>query len=99
MGGGGFIKHASDTNQRDRSQKMERRSRYEKSHPDNTILKNAITKLDFSHLTAEQIEAERKKIRENYQKHKRRNMVIFIVSLAIALLLLLILYSRLAIIM
>lgn len=85
MGGGGFMKHASDTNRQDRAQKIARRNNYEKSHPENTILKNNSTKLDFSHLTSEQIDTERKRIKENFQKQTRKNNVIYILAFTIVM--------------
>lgn len=65
MGGGGFMQHASDTNRKDRAQKAARREKFNGNHSEKaTLTDDHGTKLEFPHLTQEQIAQERKRIKE-----------------------------------
>jgi hypothetical protein len=79
MAGGGFMKHASDTNRQDKNQKLKRRANYEKNHPDKSILNNQREKIEFIHLTDEQINIERERIRIHFESIKRRNQKMILV--------------------
>jgi hypothetical protein len=84
MGGGGFMQHASDTNRKDRSQKAARRETFNGNYSDKTNLgEKHSTKLDFSHLTQEQITKERNRIQQVFFKRRKKNLAVIIVVLSI----------------
>ena len=84
MGGGGFMQHASDTNRKDRSQKTARREKFNGNHGDKSTLdEDHTTKLDFSHLSQEQIAEERNRIQEAFSSRRRKNLIVFVVSFPI----------------
>ena len=84
MGGGGFMKHASDTNRKDRAQKAARRETFNGNYSAKSNLgEKHTTKLDFSHLTQEQITEERNRIQNVFYKRRKKNLVGIIVVLAI----------------
>ena len=84
MGGGGFMKHASDTNRKDRAQKAARREKFNGNHSDKATLgEKHSTELDFSHLTQDQIVEERNRIQEVFAKRRMKNLKIYVVSLLI----------------
>lgn len=86
MGGGGFMQHASDTNRKDRAQRAARREKFNGNHSDKTILnENHSTKLDFSHLTSDQIALERKRIAEKFRKRKRNQLIAVISAVSIVI--------------
>jgi len=84
MGGGGFMQHASDTNRKDMAQKVARREKFNGNHSDKTTLdgKRGI-KLDFSHLTQDQISKERIRIKTEFKQRKKRNFRNLIICLAL----------------
>lgn len=84
MGGGGFMQHASDTNRKDRAQKAARREKFNGNHSDKaTFSEKHSTKLDFSHLTQEEITKERNRIQKMFAKRRTKNLIIYVFSLFI----------------
>lgn len=84
MGGGGFMQHASDTNRKDRSQKAARRETFNGNHSDKTLLgHNQSTKLDFSHLSQEQIDQERLRIKRLSAKRRKARIITYSIALTI----------------
>lgn len=94
MGGGGFMQHASDTNRKDRAQKAARREKFSGNHSDKTLLNDSSSsKLDFSHLTKEQIATERLRLKEMFSKRKRRSFTLGIVLFSLVTLLIILAYT------
>jgi len=95
MGGGGFMQHASDTNRKDRAQKAARRDKFSGNHSDKATLNDTrATKLDFSHLTPEQIAQEREEIAKRQTQRRKKNTVLFVISIAVTFALIIWLYFR-----
>lgn len=77
------MKHASDTNRKDRAQREARRETFKGNHSDKSRLKNdAGGKVDFSHLSEEDITAERKRIADKYRARKK-NVWTFVIMLLV----------------
>jgi len=92
MGGEGSMQHGVTTNKYHRAQQQDRHERHFNIHAENFDSRKQIVKLDFSHLTPQQIETERQRIKVVYAKRKRKDLltVIIIVSIIIILSLILI---------
>jgi len=86
MGGGGFMKHASDTNNRDKALTASRRSQFKGANRKTASYnENNITELDFSSLSPAQIKVERQKISQNFIVKKRRKQRVYLIATTIAL--------------
>ncbi|GAB5418406.1 MAG: hypothetical protein Crog4KO_14900 [Crocinitomicaceae bacterium] len=87
MAGGGFMKHASDTNRKDKAQKMARREKFNGNHSDKTTMGESHSNtFDFSHISEEQTILERKRIQVQYSKRRKQNMlVLIVVSILVAI--------------
>lgn len=73
------MQHASDTNRKDRAQKEARRETFNGNHSDKSTLgKKQTTKLDFSHLSEEQIAAERARIQSATKQRKQQTTGVLI---------------------
>ncbi len=94
MGGGGFMQHASDTNRKDRAQRTARRAKFQGNHSDKTLLDTDVSqKIDFSHLTREQIEQERKRIDHFFRAQRRKSFLIGTLAIAVVIVLFTFLYQ------
>jgi len=86
MGGGGFMKHASDTNRKDRAQRASRRKKFNGNHSAKSVLdNNKSTKLSFDNLTDEQITKERTRLKSVFKSDAKRKRRILIISSIITL--------------
>ncbi|NQZ36848.1 MAG: hypothetical protein HRT58_14355 [Crocinitomicaceae bacterium] len=95
MGGGGFMQHASNTNRQDRAQRSARREKFNGNHSEKTTMSSENSpKLDFSHLSQDQILEERKRIRKVFIKRRKKNGAIFFFALALVITVAAIVYSK-----
>lgn len=95
MGGGGFMQHASDTNRQDRAQRSARREKFNGNHSEKTTMSSENSpKLDFSHLSQDQILEERKRIRKVFVKRRKKNGVILFFALAFVIIAATLAYSK-----
>lgn len=84
MAGGGFMKHAQDTNGRDRAQKRARRETFNGNHSEKMVLGDAKRNtMQFGGLTDDQIAAERNRIAERSKRRKRLRAISLLVSLIV----------------
>lgn len=92
MGGEGSMQHAVTTNKNHRAQQLDRHERHFNINAEIFGTGKQIIKLDFSHLTAQQIETERQRIKVVFAKRKRKDLltVYIIVPVIIVLTLILI---------
>ena len=75
------MKHASDTNRQDRAQKLARREKHSSNQGDRLAFqKTRRSAVDFSHLTEEEISAERARIAYTYKKAHRRTRIFALIS-------------------
>lgn len=78
MGGGGFMNHASDTNRKNKAQKIARREKFNGNFSEKSSMNNSCgQKLDFSHLSDDDISKERNRIATNHEL--RRNKIFKVV--------------------
>lgn len=79
MGGGGVMQHAVDTNKAHKAQKQHRRSRFNGNHSSETLLNsNQRTRLDFSHLSEEEILVYRRKLALKLKRRKILEIVMYV---------------------
>ena len=78
MGGGGFMQHAANTNSSDKNQKASRRKKFKGNQSDKTSNSDKY-KIDFSHLTEDEIEEERKRISTAHKKDRKKRIILYLI--------------------
>lgn len=87
MIGGGFMKHASDTNKSDRNQKNVRKFKHERVKHEVFNKSNSNEKLYLNNIPEEKVKLERELLKEKFRIQKKENWIIFF-SLIVMLILL-----------
>lgn len=93
MGGGGFMQDANNVMKRNSSQKTSGKPKFNGTYQEKPdYSEENATKLDFTHVTKEEIEKENLKIIKRIRSRKKNHIIIFIVATVIAFFLLFFLF-------
>jgi len=75
------MQHAANTNSSDKNQKAGRRKKFKGNQSDKTSNSDKY-KIDFSHLTEDEIEEERKRISTAHRKGRKKRIILYLIVIA-----------------